>query len=119
MTRFLANENMSGEVVEAARQAGYDVAWIAESSPGADDNAVFATAHADNRVLLTFAKDFGDLAFREGKKVTCGVILFRPRLRSPTHLVQFVLAVLAQTVTWKGNFAVAQEGRLRVVPLPD
>ncbi len=42
MAKFLANENVPGEVVEAARQAGYDLAWIAESSPGADDDAVLA-----------------------------------------------------------------------------
>jgi predicted nuclease of predicted toxin-antitoxin system len=119
MPKFLANENMPGEVVEAARQAGHDVAWIAESSPGAEDDAVLSNAHAENRILLTFDKDFGDLAFHQGKTATCGVILFRPRVRSPSYLVQFVLAVLAQTVIWEGNFSVAREGKLRVVPLPD
>jgi hypothetical protein len=30
MAKFLANENVPGEVVEAARQAGHDLAWIRE-----------------------------------------------------------------------------------------
>jgi len=37
MSQFQANENAPAEVVEAARQAGHDVAWIAELSPGVDD----------------------------------------------------------------------------------
>jgi Domain of unknown function (DUF5615) len=118
VAKFLANENVPGEVVEAARQAGYDLAWIAESSPGAKDEAVLATALAQRRVLLTFDKDFGEMAFRQGKAATCGIIIFRPRVRAPGSLARFVLAVLGQTVAWEGNFSVAKEGTLRVVPLP-
>jgi predicted nuclease of predicted toxin-antitoxin system len=118
MPKYLANENVPGEVVEAARHAAHDMAWIVELSPGADDDAVLATALAESRVLVTFDKDFGEMAFRQGKSATCGVILLRPRVRSPNYLAQFVSGVLAQTVSWEGNFSVAQEGKLRVVPLP-
>ncbi len=117
MATFLANENVPGEVVAAARQAGYDLGWIAESSLGADDDTVLARALAEGRVLLTFDKDFGEMAFRQGKTATCGILLLRPRVRSPSYLVQFLLGVLGQSVTWEGNFSVAQEGKLRVVPL--
>ena len=119
MAKFLANENVPGEVVEAARQAGHDLTWIAESSPGAGDDAVLAAALAEGRVLLTFDKDFGEMAFRQGKTATCGVILLRPRLSEPDYVVRFTLAVLALQVQWKGQFSVAQEGKLRVVSLPD
>ncbi len=91
MSRFLANENVPGEVVLAARQSGYDLAWIVELSPGADDDAVLATALAEGRVLVTFDKDFGEMAFRQGKPATCGVILLRPRLRSPVHVTRFAV----------------------------
>jgi predicted nuclease of predicted toxin-antitoxin system len=117
MAKFLANENVPGEVVEAARQAGYDLAWVAESAPGSDDDGVLAAALAEGRILLTFDKDFGEMAFRQGKIATCGVLLLRPRMRSPSFLVQFLLGVLGQSVAWEGNFSVAQEGKLRVVPL--
>jgi hypothetical protein len=40
MATFLANENVPGEVVQAARQAGHDVAWITELSAGADDDKI-------------------------------------------------------------------------------
>ena len=78
MAKFLANENVPSEVVEAARQAGHDLAWIVELSPGADDEAVLAASLAESRVLVTFDKDFGEMAFRQGNDATCGVILLRP-----------------------------------------
>jgi hypothetical protein len=46
MAKFLANENVPAEAVEAARQAGHDLSWIAELSPGADNDAVLAVALA-------------------------------------------------------------------------
>ncbi|MCI0334996.1 MAG: DUF5615 family PIN-like protein [Planctomycetes bacterium] len=93
MTTYLANENVPAEAVEAARNAGFDVAWIHEHAPGSDDDAVLAMSIAESRVLVTFDKDFGHLAFRKGKNSTCGIILCRPRLRSPAYLAEFLVAV--------------------------
>ena len=118
MATFLANENVPADAVEAARQAGFDMAWVQEVSPGADDEAVLSMSLAEGRVLVTFDKDFGEMAFRQGKNSTCGVILLRPRLRSPDHVSRFVVAVLNEQIDWEGHFAVAQEGKIRVVPLP-
>jgi predicted nuclease of predicted toxin-antitoxin system len=118
MAIFLANENVPVEAVEAAPQAGHDLAWIAELSPGDGDDRVLARSVADNRVLVTFDKDFGEMAFRQGASASSGVILLRPRLRSPDYLARFMVAVLGQSIAWEGHFCVAQEGKLRVVPLP-
>jgi predicted nuclease of predicted toxin-antitoxin system len=118
MSSYLANENVPGDAVAAARGAGHDVAWVREDSPGATDDAVLARSVAERRVLLTFDKDFGEMTFRRGASASCGIVLLRPRLHSPAHVARFVLEVLAQPVAWEGHFAVAQEGRLRVVPLP-
>jgi predicted nuclease of predicted toxin-antitoxin system len=119
MAKFLANENMPGAAVEAARQASVDITWVREISPGISDDAVLALSQAEGRVLLTFDKDFGEMAFDRGKTATPGVILLRPPLRSPDHVAQFSVALLTQAIEWTGNFSVAQEGRLRVAPLPD
>jgi predicted nuclease of predicted toxin-antitoxin system len=118
MARLLANENVPAVVVAAMRADGHDVAWMQEAGPGSPDVQVLALALAEGRVLLTFDKDFGELAFRQGLAATPGVILLRPRLRSPDYLVRFTRAVLGLGHTWEGHFAVAEEGRLRLVPLP-
>jgi hypothetical protein len=68
---------------------------------------------SERRVLVTFDKDFGEMAFRHGKAATCGVIMLRPRLRAPDYLARFMAAVLAQAITWEGNLSVAREGKLR------
>lgn len=118
MARFLANENAPREAVLAARAAGFDVTWMVELQPGAADEVVLALAQREDRVLVTFDKDFGELVFRHGRAGSPGVILLRPRLRSPEIVTAFIVTVLSQPIEWPGHFTVAREGSLRVVPLP-
>jgi hypothetical protein len=60
--KFLANENVPGEVVEAVRHAGHDLAWVAESLPGADDLAVLTTNETSpTRSALVFWKAKGGM----------------------------------------------------------
>lgn len=119
MTTFLADENVPKEVIEAIRLSGMDVSWIKEIYPGANDDAVLDLANSEGRVLVTFDKDFGEMAFRRGKATVPGILLLRPRLRGPDYLARFVAAVLEQPIAWEGQFSVAREGQVRVVPIPD
>ena len=117
MPKFLFNENVPASTVEAARQAGLDVASVTELCPGAVDLDVLARSISEDRILVTFDKDFGEIAFRGGPEMARGIILLRPRLSSPRHVTQFVLTVLGQSLSWEGHFSVATEGRIRTVPL--
>ena len=61
--RLLADENVAGETVEALRQQGHDVAWVRTGSPGLADEEVLRRAVSEGRIVVTFDKDFGELAF--------------------------------------------------------
>ncbi len=61
--RFLANENFPFDAVDALRKSGHDVVWIRTESPGASDQSVLAMAKSEARILITFDKDSGELAF--------------------------------------------------------
>ena len=60
--RFLANENFPGAAVTALQAAGHDVIWVRIVAPGMTDPDVLAWAVREERILLTFDKDFGELA---------------------------------------------------------
>lgn len=119
MTRYLANENVPVEVTEFLRHAGFDVESVLETMPGASDEVVLKRSVVENRILLTFDRDFGELVFRAGKRASSGIILFRARLKSPSHLTEFVAEVLSHDIDWTNHFSVAREGSVRVIPLPD
>jgi predicted nuclease of predicted toxin-antitoxin system len=113
----LANENVSGDIVQALRNFGHDVLWIRTDAPGSSDEVVPARAHTEDRLLLTFDKDFGELAFRFGLPIS-GVILLRLSASSPTRLTQIVMAALTSREDWAGMFSVVEEGRVRMTALP-
>jgi len=87
-------------------------------APGSTDPQVLARAVADQRILLTFDKDFGDLAFHWGLPTGSGIVLFRLRARSAAILAMLVAAAIASRTDWGGHFSVVEPGRIRMRPLP-
>lgn len=116
--RLLANENFPRVAVEALRGAGFDVLWARTDMAGADDEAILSRAQAEKRVVVTFDKDFGELAYRWGLPADCGVLLFRFALTSPDFAARRCIDVLQSQKDWQGLFAVADEARVRVRTLP-
>lgn len=112
--RFLANENFPGVAVKALADAGHDVAWVTTAAPGMTDDEVLAWAMSEARILLTFDKDFGELARSAGLPDSCGVIVFRlpmpPAAAAGTQLATIVTA----RQDWAGHFSVVEPGRVRM-----
>jgi predicted nuclease of predicted toxin-antitoxin system len=116
--QFLANENFPLDAVEAVRKLGHDVAWIRTEAPGSKDRDILRRAESEQRILLTFDKDFGELAFQASLPVTCGIVLFRLQANSSTALAALVAAALQSRTDWPGQFAVVEAGRIRIRALP-
>lgn len=115
--KLIANENFPLLAVEGLRQAGHDIVWVRTEMRAATDQQVLERAQADERLVITFDKDFGELAFRWGLSATCGVILFRLRLQSPEYVKTLVVETLAPRPDWSGHFFVVDEHRIRSRPL--
>jgi predicted nuclease of predicted toxin-antitoxin system len=64
--RLCANENLPEACIAESRRSGHDVLWIREAAPGSPDTAVLSRAQSEERLLITFDKDFGDLVFHRG-----------------------------------------------------
>ncbi|OUL36591.1 hypothetical protein BV372_06395 [Nostoc sp. T09] len=103
--RFLANENFPRDAVEALRQQGHYVVWIRTDAPGIADPEVLNHAQTDDRILLTFDKDFGELAFRSQLPATSGIILFWIKAPSGAVVAQKVATAIASRNDWAGDFS--------------
>ena len=115
--RFLADENFPGLAVAPLTEAGHDVRWVRTDDPGASDRDVMANAARDERVILTFDKDFGELVFRLGGALAPGVVLFRLSATGPEEIVLRILRILASRTDWQGMFSVADSNKLRMRPM--
>jgi predicted nuclease of predicted toxin-antitoxin system len=112
--RFLADENFPKAAVAALAASGHDVAWVRLTAPGAADADVLMVAANERRLLLTFDKDFGELAAQSALPPGCGVVLFRvpaPRTEAAAHRLA---ARIAARDDWAGHFSVVEPGRVRM-----
>lgn len=75
-------------------------------------------AVAEQRVLFTFDKDFGELAFRVGLPAACGVVLFRIRMDLPDVVAERVVSLIKSRNDWIGNFSVIGDSKIRIRSLP-
>jgi len=115
--RFLANENFPGTAVSALVAAGHDVVWIRTAAPGVSDSDVLAWAIRDERILLTFDKDFGELARGAAMPPVCGVILLPIPMPKPGNIGQRLANIITGRDDWAGYFSVIEPGRIRMRPL--
>ena len=116
--RFLANEDFPLDAVQALRHSGHDVGWVRTEAPGSTDRQGLTRAVAEGRVLLTFDKDFAELAFRARLSAPCGMVLFRIPQSASTQVAAAVSRGIALRDDWAGHFAVVEMHRIRIRALP-
>ncbi len=59
--KLLANENFPKASVLLLRSLGYDITSIGEDNPSISDQSVMEIATAEERIILTFDRDYGEL----------------------------------------------------------
>ena len=115
--RFLANENFPGAAVAALQAAGHDVVWVRIAAPGTSHPGVLAWAAREERILLTFDKDFGELARASALPPACGVVLLRMPMPKAADVGRQLAGLIASRDDWAGRFSVIEPGRVRMRPL--
>ncbi len=113
--KYIADENFPGPAIKKLRGIGFDVLWIREVSPGVNDFEVIRKAIETSRVLLTFDKDFGELAHVKGVSSKFGVILFRISTKNPIEATNIIISILKKDIDWAGNFSVVTANGIRSI----
>lgn len=112
--RLLVDENVPIVAVRILRLAGHDVFAASESDAGAADDALLARAHVDGRLLITFDRDFGELAVRRHLGASGGIVLLRFVPRSPEEVAELLGELLARPdVQWNGRLSVVDRRHIR------
>jgi predicted nuclease of predicted toxin-antitoxin system len=93
--KLLANENFPRASVLLLRELGYDVISIGEDDPGITDRSVLETAETEQRLIITFDRDYGELIFKHNHKPEQGVLYLRLETYSPEDPAKIVHDLLA------------------------
>jgi len=106
---FVADENFPRPAWQVLRNAGWEVFSVAEECPGISDEEIAALCSENQRVLLTFDKDFGELIFRRGLSAGGGVVLFRFIPESPEEVADAAWHCSSHSPISTGLFALSHE----------
>ena len=117
--QLLANENFPLVSVQLLRQANYDIASITEDSPGIEDPEVLARAVDEQRIILTFDRDYGELIARFRLPPPTGVIYVRFRPHTPEESAAILLTLFqTEELQLEGWFTIVERDGIRQRPLP-
>ena len=75
------------------------------------------SAVGDGRILITFDKDFGELAAQHDQLGSRSVVLIRVAIRPGPEGIALIVAAIDARTDWAGHFSVVEPGRIRRRPL--
>lgn len=75
--KLLANENFPLKSILYLRSKGFDIASIGIDNPSIKDHEVMTIAIEEERIIVTFDRDYGELIFKFNYKPKQGVIYLR------------------------------------------
>ena len=81
--KLLANENFPKASVLLLRTFGHDVTYISEDDSGITDAEVMEAAKSEQRLIITFDRDYGELIFKYNYRPEPGVLYLRLSEYSP------------------------------------
>lgn len=107
--RLLADENFPAPSVRLLRDHGYDVLSIAESASSIADVDVMEIARSAQRRILTFDRDYGELAFVRRLPPPPAIVLLRMTRYQPQEPAIRAMRVLSSAEAGQGGFFVVDE----------
>ncbi|MFW6031519.1 MAG: DUF5615 family PIN-like protein [Myxococcota bacterium] len=119
MRSVLAIGNVPRVAVHVLREAGLDVRSASEDMPGAVDAAVLERVRAEDRLLPTFDRDYGELVFHRRREPPAAVVFLRFVSATPAEPASVFQNLLGHdAVELESRFTVVTREQVRQRPLP-
>jgi predicted nuclease of predicted toxin-antitoxin system len=118
--KFLADMGVALRIVQWLRENSHDAVHLREERlHRLTDDAIFEKANTEQRIILTFDLDFGEILALSGEK-QISVILFRLHNTRTPHVINRLKKVLTDAIDalQKGAVVVVEESRHRIRRLP-
>lgn len=118
--RFLADMGVSMTVVQVLRESGHEASHLREEGlQRLPDPEIVEKARQEDRTLLTFDLDFGELRIASTEALP-SVIIFRLQRTAPAFVVARLLQVLAECFLEleSGAIVTVEDARYRLRRLP-
>ncbi len=111
--RFLVDESTGPHVARWLRGEGHEVFSVYEKARGMGDEVIIQKAFAEDWILITNDKGFGDKVYRE-RRPHKGVVLLRLEDERTANKIETIRRLFASySDRLAGNYVVVTEKRVR------
>lgn len=93
--KFLANENIPFSSITYLKSQGIDIKSIGVDNPSITDREVMEIAIKEDRIIITYDSDYGELIFKLGYSPEAGVIYIRPQPKSPLETAEIISKLIS------------------------
>jgi predicted nuclease of predicted toxin-antitoxin system len=112
--KLLANENFPFKSVTYLRSKGFDVLAVGTDYPGIKDSDIMIIAIKEERTILTFDKDYGELIFKFNYRPKKGVIYIRLDHYEPIAPGKFIEELIVKSeLTFENALTVVSTNGVR------
>ncbi|HET8861378.1 DUF5615 family PIN-like protein [Marivirga sp.] len=112
--KYLANENVPFSSITYLKSKSYDIKAIGVDDPSITDDQVMQIAIDENRTIITYDSDYGELIFKHGYKPQAGVIFIRIQLTEPLETAKILEELLTkQTISFEHTLTVIDSNTIR------
>lgn len=112
--KLLANENFPLKSVQLLRDKGFDIKAIGTDNPSISDPDALQIAEKEERTIITFDKDYGELIYKHGYKPTAGVIFLRLFEFDPQEPGKYLLKIFkSKEFDFKSKLTVLDSDKIR------
>lgn len=112
--KFLANENVPFSSITYLKSAGFDIKAIGIDDPSITDKQVMHIAIDENRTIITFDSDYGELIFKHGYKPEAGVIFIRVQPCEPLETAKILEdLIFKKAISFDGTLTVIDANTIR------
>jgi predicted nuclease of predicted toxin-antitoxin system len=112
--KLLANENFPLQSIKVLKNAGFDIKSIGEDYSGILDSEVIDIAINEERVIITFDRDYGELIFKKGFRPKEGVIYLRWDTFQPYEPGLYLIQLFrSEKINFKNSLTVISEKSIR------
>ena len=112
--KILADENIPRTTIQSLRSSGYDVVSIWEVNPDMGDEQVVQLSIREQRIVITFDKDFGRIALTNPN--VPGVMLMRISPINPEYITRRIISALETIGNLYGKLIVIPRKTVRIIP---
>jgi len=117
--KFIADVNVEKPIIDYLSGKGYDVKWIPDYDCQILDKDLLIMAKAENRILITNDKDFGELIFLRNK-LSAGIILIRVKGQGVQNKVKLIKRLLQRySDKLSNNFVIITDNKFRFISLKE